>query len=79
MDQKKPLEKVDGVANSTPYQNGSEKHESLTPRGSISVWVTVKNESTNYNIINNRWIPTIFLSIELIDLLNTNSSRSFFF
>ena len=54
MDQKKPSEKVDGVANSAPYQNGSEKHESLTPRGSISVTVTVTNESTNYNIINNR-------------------------
>ena len=50
MDQKKPLEKVDGMANSTPYQNGSERHESLTPRGSISVRVTVINESTNYNI-----------------------------
>ena len=46
MDQKKPSEKMDGMTNSTPYQNGSEKHESLTPRGSISVRVTVINEST---------------------------------
>ena len=51
MDQRKPLEKVDGMANSTPYQNGSEKHESLTPRGSISVRVTVINESANCIIV----------------------------
>ena len=49
MDQKKPSEKMDEMPNSTPYQNGSEKHESLTPRGSISVIVEVINESTYCN------------------------------
>ena len=59
MDQKKPLEKVDGMTNSIPNQNGSERHESLTPRGSISVIVTVINESSSYNSIRSK-NPSIF-------------------
>ena len=42
------------MANSTPFQNGSERHDSLTPRGSISVIVTVINESTSYNSIRSK-------------------------
>ena len=60
MDQKKPSEKVDGMTNSTPYQNGSENHESLTPRGSISVIVTVINESTYYNSLNKKSFNVLF-------------------
>ena len=59
MDQKKPSEKVDGMTYSTPYQNGSERHESLTPRGSISVIVTDINESSSHNIIRSK-IPSVF-------------------
>ena len=61
MDQKKPLEKADVMANSTPYQNGSENHESLTPRGSISVIVTVINESTYYNSLNKKSFNVLVL------------------
>ena len=61
MDQKKPSEKVDGMTNSTPYQNGSENHESLTPRGSISVIVTVINESTYYDSSNKKSFNVLVL------------------
>ena len=46
MENRKPLDKFEGVVINSPYRRGSEKYDHLTSRGSISLLVTNTNEST---------------------------------